>query len=69
MSYVIFRRLDKKKLGITIKSSCDGNIEQRSVIAYAHDEDFCISGEKCEIRIQKIITCYNKMHEATGGKV
>ena len=69
MSCVIFKRLEKKKLGITTKSNYSSNIEQRVVIAHADDADFCASGDECESKMQDIIACYKKMHEATEGKL
>ena len=69
VSCIIFRKLEKKKIGIIIKSKYKGIIEQRVVIAYVDDADFCTSGENCEQKMQEIISYYMKMYEATGGKV
>ena len=40
VSCIIFRKLDRKKIGIIIKSKCEGNIEQRVVIEQADDACF-----------------------------
>ena len=68
-SCLIFKQLEKKKLGIKIESQRNGKIEQRVVTACVDDADFCTSGDNCETKMQKIVSCCVKMHEATGGKV
>ena len=62
-------RILKKKLGVIIRSSCSGEIEQNVLTSHVDDADFCTSCEECEKKMQEIINYYAKMHEATGGKV
>ena len=69
VSCLIFKQLEKKKLGMKIELNITGKIEQRVVIACVDDADFCTSGDDCEIKMKKITSCYWKMHIATGGKV
>ena len=61
--------MERKKIGIIINSKCKGNIEQRVIIAYADNADFCTSGENSDMKMQEIVSYYMKMHKATGGKV
>ena len=68
-SYVTFTQLENKKLGIIIETKCNGKFEQRAVIACVDDAIFCVSGEKSERKMQEIVSCHMKTHEATGGKV
>ena len=68
-SCLMFKQLEKKKLGMQIELNLNGKIEQRVVIAYVDDADFCTIGDDCEIKMQKIVSYYLKMYEATGDKV
>ena len=52
-----------------IELNINGKIEQIVVIADVDDADFCTSGDDCETKMQKIVSCYLKTYEATGGKV
>ena len=69
VSYVMLRILDKNKLGIIIRSSYNGEIEQIVVISHVNNVDLCASGEECEKKIQEIIIYCEKMYETTWGKV
>ena len=69
VSYLIFKQLKKRKLGIKIESYRKGKIEHRLVIARVDDADFCTSGDNCETKMKKIASHCMKMYEATGGKV
>ena len=69
VSCVIFRRLEKKKLGTTIVSRCNGNIEHAVVMSCVDDSDFCTIAEHSENIMQQIITWHTKMRETAGGKV
>ena len=69
VSCINFRTLERKKLGIIIIKKCEGNTEQRVVIAHANDVDFFTSVENSKIKIQEIVYFYMKMHKTTGGKV
>ena len=69
MRSLIFRRLEKKKLGMFIRSRYNVNVEQIVVIANVDDTYFCTIREHCEMKMHEIITCYAKMYEATGVKV
>ena len=68
VSCLMFKQLEKKKLGTKIESKHDGNIEQRVVIACVDDADFCTSRDDSETKMQKIVSHHVRMHEATGGK-
>ena len=52
VSCVIFRRLKKKKVGILIRSSYNGNIEKRVEMAHVDDDNSCTSGKDCEKKMQ-----------------
>ena len=60
--------MERKKIGIIIKSKHKGNIEQRVVIVHVDDADFCTSGENSEMKMQEIVSYHMKTHEATGRK-
>ena len=64
-----FKQLENNKLGVRIESKCNGKIEQRVVIAHADNANFCTSGENSELKMQEIVSCCMKIHEATGSKV
>ena len=44
-------------------------IEQRVVSACVDNAYFCTSGKNSESKMQEIVSCCMKIHEATGGKV
>ena len=65
----MFKELEKKYIGIVIKSNRNGYEEHRVAIACACNADFCASGAERERKMQEIVNEHAQMHEATGRKV
>ena len=68
ISGVIFKTLEKKRLGTTTRSSCDGITEQRIGTVCGDDAYFWASVEKYESKMQEKKACYVKMWETAGYK-
>ena len=62
-SCLMFKQLEKNKLGMKIELNLNGKIEERVFIVHVDDAGFCASGVNCEINMQKIVSCYLKCME------
>jgi len=68
-SCLIFRYLEKLKLGAQIKIQSENRMMQRVAIAFVDDTDFYVNGIDYESKMQAIMEIYTTLYEATGGQI
>ena len=68
-SYLIFRNIEEKELGIIVKIPISNSNVQRSAVAFVDDTSFYTAGEDFKIKMQQILDCYTELYEATGELV
>ena len=68
-SCFIFKYLEEKKLGASIRAPISKEVFQRIAIAFVDDTDFYTNGIDFELKMQLIIEIYTRLYEATGGKI
>ena len=64
---LIFKYLENMRRGLLVKKPIINEYIFRMIVAFVDDTDFYSSGEKSEEEMQRIMTQYTKLHEATGG--
>ena len=67
-SCIMFKELEKKRVGVVNALKINGYKEHRVTIACADDADFCTSGAEYERKMQEIVNLCAQTHEDAGGK-
>lgn len=68
-SCIIFRKLEKDKLGILIVGPISAEEVRRAAIAWIDDTDFFTNGQKAQLKMQIMMATYTRLYESTGGKI
>ena len=66
---LIFKRLEKDELGVTLHTPITRQVVQRSAVAFVDDAVFFSNGNVAETKMQGLLRTYVTFYEAMAGKI